>query len=61
MFYPAAGLVGYAKRGTQIYLIDPQPMRLNYEQFYQIQEKATSGMRRLREILLKEVKDPMQQ
>ncbi|MCI2082603.1 MAG: NAD-dependent deacylase [Bacteroidales bacterium] len=59
--YPAAGLVGYAKRGTQIYLIDPQPIRLNYEQFYQIQEKATSGMRRLREILLKEVKDPMQQ
>ena len=59
--YPAAGLVGYVKRGTQIYLIDPQPIRLDYEQFYQIQDKASAGMVRLREILLKEVKDPNEQ
>lgn len=59
--YPAAGLVGYVKAGTQIYLVDPQPIRLDYDHFLQIQDKATSGMRRLREILLKDIKDPNQQ
>lgn len=45
--YPAAGLVNYTKRGCRIYLIDPQPMNLRMEQFTQIQEKATSGMKQL--------------
>lgn len=49
--YPAAGLVHYAKPSCRIYLIDPQPMPLSLKNFTQIQEKATSGMKRLAAIL----------
>ena len=51
--YPAAGLVHYTKPGCKIYLIDPQPMNLRMENFMQIQEKATVGMKKLKEELLK--------
>ncbi|MCK9626054.1 MAG: NAD-dependent deacylase [Bacteroidales bacterium] len=51
--YPAAGLVNYVKNGTPIYLIDPNPIRLNYKYFTQIQEQASSGMEKIRELLLK--------
>lgn len=44
--YPAAGLVHYTKPGCKIYLIDPQPMNLRMENFTQIQDVATEGMRK---------------
>lgn len=47
--YPAAGLVHYTKPGCKIYLIDPQPMNLRMDNFTQIQEVATEGMRKLKE------------
>ena len=47
--YPAAGLVHYTKPGCKIYLIDPQPMNLRMDNFTQIQEVATEGMRKLQE------------
>ena len=49
--YPAAGLVHYTKPGCKIYLIDPQPMNLRMDNFTQIQEVATEGMRKLKEKL----------
>lgn len=49
--YPAAGLVHYTKPGCKIYLIDPQPMNLRMENFTQIQDVATEGMRKLKEEL----------
>lgn len=49
--YPAAGLFRYARRGTPIYLIDPKPIYIDYSPFTQIQEPATVGMAKLREIL----------
>ncbi len=49
--YPAAGLIHYTKPGCKIYLIDPQPMNLKMDNFTQIQEKATVGMQKLKEIL----------
>ena len=49
--YPAAGLVHYTKPGCKIYLIDPQPMNLRMENFIQIQDVATEGMRKLKEEL----------
>ena len=49
--YPAAGLVHYTKPGCKIYLIDPQPMNLRMDNFTQIQEVATEGMRKLKEEL----------
>ena len=42
--YPAAGLVNYATVGTPIYLIDPEPIRLNIPNFQQIRSVATKGM-----------------
>ena len=49
--YPAAGLVHYTKPGCKIYLIDPQPMNLRMDNFTQIQDVATEGMRKLKEKL----------
>ena len=50
--YPAAGLFRYVQPGTPIFLIDPKPIRLDYNNFLQIQEPATVGMAQLRQILL---------
>ena len=50
-FYPAAGLVLYAKKGCRIYLIDPAPMNLNIPNFQQIQPPATEGLAKLLKIL----------
>ena len=52
--YPAAGLVHYTKAECKIYLIDPKPMPLSLPNFTQIEEKATSGMKKLAAILQKE-------
>ena len=52
--YPAAGLFRYVQPGTPIFLIDPKPIRLDYNQFTQIQEPATVGMEKLKQILLDE-------
>lgn len=49
--YPAAGLYRYARRGTPIYLIDPQPIHIDSPCFTQIQETATAGMARLKQLL----------
>lgn len=52
--YPAAGLFRYVQPGTPIFLIDPKPIRLDYNPFRQIQEPATVGMAQLKQILLDE-------
>ena len=52
--YPAAGLFRYVQPGTPIFLIDPKPIRLDYNNFRQIQEPATVGMEQLKQILLDE-------
>ena len=52
--YPAAGLFRYARYGIPIYLIDPQKIRLDYNNFTQIQEPATVGMQKLMDILVNE-------
>ena len=46
--YPAAGLVGYIRDGVPVYLIDPNPISLHYSHYTQIQDVATSGMRRFK-------------
>lgn len=45
--YPAAGLVHYIKDGAPLYLIDPNPIRVRYEHYTQITDKASSGMQTL--------------
>lgn len=50
--YPAAGLMNYAKAQTPIYLIDPKPGLSESGNLYVFAESATSGMQRLKSILL---------
>lgn len=50
--YPAAGLVRYVRHGTPIYLIDPKPVDVSTSgQITFIQEKASTGMEKLCELL----------
>ena len=50
--YPAAGLMHYAKPGTPIYLIDPNPINAG-GRVQQIQKGASEGMKELSKILMK--------
>ncbi len=51
--YPAASLVGYVKKGIPIYLIDPGQMSVGHiPNLTFIKEKASTGMQRLKKILL---------
>lgn len=49
--YPAAGLYRYAGFDTPIYIVDPKPVPLHDKRVVHIQDVATSGMRRLAEML----------
>lgn len=52
--YPAAGLVQYVRRGTPVYLIDPEPVSSAIARgVTHIQKGASEGMRQLVEILRK--------
>ena len=53
--YPAAGLVSYTKRGTPIFVIDPERPELFIRNVTYIQEKAGKGVEILKEQLIKEV------
>lgn len=48
--YPAAGLLNYVKRGTPIYIVDPNEVN-SYKNVHYIKEKASTGVTRLAEIL----------
>jgi len=48
--YPAAGLVGYAKKSAQIYLIDPNEVSYPGSNVTVIREKATTGMKKIKEM-----------
>lgn len=50
--YPAAGLVNYITPGRPIYLIDPKPIKINYSQYTQIEDVASSGMEKFKGIVL---------
>ncbi len=50
--YPAAGLIDYVPNATPIYLIDPSDFQLN-KKVQHIQEKATSGLQKLKELLIR--------
>ena len=52
MRHSAGGLVGYIRDGVPVYLIDPNPISLHYSHYTQIQDVATSGMRRFRDLIL---------
>lgn len=50
--YPAAGLVRYARAETPVYVIDPKPVSLYGGNITQIQEPATVGMARFRDMVI---------
>ncbi|MBR5061637.1 MAG: NAD-dependent deacylase [Prevotella sp.] len=50
--YPAAGLVQYVRKGTPIYLIDPNPVAgSGFTNFKHIRKGASEGMRELKQLL----------
>jgi NAD-dependent deacetylase len=49
--YPAAGLVNYAKKGTPIYLIDPNDVRTSVPGIHFIKKGASDGVEELRNLL----------
>jgi NAD-dependent deacetylase len=52
--YPAAGLIDFVPHGAAIYLIDPNEITNNiYRKYTFIQEKASVGVLKLKDILLK--------
>jgi len=53
--YPAAGLIYYAAPSIPIYVIDPKDVQPIDREVIFIKEKATSGMKLLQELLLKDV------
>ncbi len=53
--YPAAGLINYAHYQSKMYLIDPNPVKVDPgTRIHVIQKVATEGMRELKEMLLSE-------
>ena len=59
--YPAAGLLSYAKRGAQKFIIDPKAYEMNdIEDFTVINKTATEGTAELLEILLPKKNDEEQ-
>ena len=56
--YPAAGLINFVREGIPIYYIDPKPAEnvILPPQITVIKATATEGMRKLKEILLKNYK-----
>ncbi|HAH26139.1 MAG TPA: NAD-dependent protein deacylase [Prolixibacteraceae bacterium] len=53
--YPAAGLINYTKRGTPIYVIDPERPEVFIRNVTYIQEKAGKGVEILKEQLMKSI------
>ena len=51
--YPAAGLIDYVKRGSPIYLINPEDVYDGFRKVTHIKEVATKGVKELKTILLK--------
>ncbi len=51
--YPAAGLVHYAPKHSEIYLIDPKIPNVSSSNIFFIEEKATVGMEKLVDIIKK--------
>ncbi len=49
--YPAAGLIDYVPQSAPIYLIDPSDFKLS-RKVHHIQEKATTGLEKLKELLV---------
>lgn len=49
--YPAAGLYRYVRRGTPVYVIDPQELTVRDSRLTHIRETATRGMEIFRQVL----------
>ncbi len=51
--YPAAGLVNYVPRTAPVFVVDPNAPLVSRKNVVYVKEKATVGMERMREVLLK--------
>ena len=51
--YPAAGLLNYTHRGTPVFLIDPNEVKVYQQDIHFIKKGASEGVEELRELLKK--------
>jgi len=49
--YPAAGLINYVRKGTPIYLIDPNDVKIQRHDIHTIKAGASEGVKRLTELI----------
>lgn len=49
--YPAAGLLNYIRRGTPVYLIDPNEVKVYQQDIHFIKKGASEGVEELRKLL----------
>ncbi len=52
LVYPAAGLVHYVNKSASVYIIDPKGSEVRLPNCHLIQEKATTGMQKLLDMLI---------
>jgi NAD-dependent deacetylase len=50
--YPAASLINYVPLNTKVYYIDPTPAVINYSNLIVIEERATTGILKVKNDLL---------
>lgn len=55
--YPAAGLVGYAPKSAEIYVLDPSAVEIGRENVTYMRERFAVAMPKLTEILLEKYRD----
>jgi NAD-dependent deacetylase len=58
--YPAASLINYVPLNTKVYYIDPTPAEINYSNLIVIEERATTGILKVKNDLVKKINlDPL--
>jgi NAD-dependent deacetylase len=58
--YPAASLINYVPLNTKVYYIDPTPAEINYSNLIVVEERATTGILKVKNDLVEKINlDPL--
>lgn len=58
--YPAASLINYVPLNTKVYYIDPTPAEINYSNLIVVEERATTGILKVKNDLVEKINlDPV--
>ena len=53
--YPAASLINYVPLNTKVYYIDPTPAEINYSNLIVVEERATTGILKVKNDLVEKI------